>query len=891
MFARPLFLLSLLLQSIVVDAQIEGKVIDATSGEAIPFAHVFISNTTALAVTDLNGYFYLNGITNGSGQLVVTFVGYEDFSMSLSSTRKPGKLEIALRPKKETLETVTVAATEDKEWQRGLKIFKRDFFGRTLNAKGCEILNPWVLEFEKKGNTFLADASAPLEIMNEALGYELVFHLNTFQSAAGAYSIVGPVRFRPLDDPARIEEWERRRLTAYLGSMKHFFRLLSKGDYKENGFRIYRSVNALENEQRTGKFELDLGKRVKEVTREEVVRDDAREGLILFSLKPVEIHYLEGRDFEPIYDDVLHQVSWIQASGGMVRFDSAGNILNPQDVVVSGYWNKLRVADLLPLDYMPGQSLQSDQEETIRIVTDRGVYAPESRAWYTVLVSGRSLTVDVDLIDSAGRVLASRMDPVERGMGTGSFVVPKGTSPLYLRATTPKSYSDGHAFVKPVMRDAGNFMIRDNDAGPDRQLEWRLDSLGGREMLTLSMLDTDRDTLSGNFALAITHAGSDGDCLQGEWQSFEKPRAAPVTGVPSGTITNRKGNPLSGKLVFFTSNLGYSLERNVSANGRFRLDDLINFDSTRWMVQFYDRKNRSVEDFEVRFDDIEIRTFSQLTLPSITCELEARGMAAPEKTTARKVEKAPGVDGLQLSDSTTLLSEVTVRGRRISRDARPSTSFRSYGAPQYVVKGEELAKNPVGVNLLNTLNGRVPGLIMNESVSSWTGDASSFQIRGIGTWKKKEDPLVIIDGMPVDDYSLAREMLLTIPLTDIDKVEVRTGLSPMQGMKGNGVISVFTKRSKPLETASVPKSAFIKSVTIPGYSSPPVFTLDSAAWSTLFWSPAIEFSWRPVMTDTSTFPDVVDVLITGVSQLGEFTIIRRRLNLGERRAQAGSTSN
>jgi hypothetical protein len=148
---------------------LEGRVFDRETKEPVIFAHVFISGTTHVTVTDDNGLFRLRDIPE-SGELVVSYVGYQNFSMRFTSARKPGKIEIALLPSPESLAVVTVAATEDKEWQKNLKLFKRDFLGRTTNAKGCEILNPWVLEFEKKGATFLADASAPIDITNSTHG-------------------------------------------------------------------------------------------------------------------------------------------------------------------------------------------------------------------------------------------------------------------------------------------------------------------------------------------------------------------------------------------------------------------------------------------------------------------------------------------------------------------------------------------------------------------------------------------------------------------------------------------------------------------------------------------------------------------------------------------------
>lgn len=172
------------------------------------------------------------------------------------------------------------------------------------------------------------------------------------------------------------------------------------------------------------------------------------------------------------------------------------------------------------------------------------------------------------------------------------------------------------------------------------------------------------------------------------------------------------------------------------------------------------------------------------------------------------------------------------------------------------------------------------------------GETIRIQIRGQSTFAKQEPPLIIVDGLPFDELDQAYNMLQTIPLTDIDRVEVRTSLSPMMGTRGsNGVIAVYTKRTNRSVGTNVKFNSFVKSVTVKGYSAPPKFQLDSLEMTTLFWEPAVEFSWRPVMMETSNMPDVVDVMISGIDPAGSFFTIRRRVDLRARRAQLGSTSN
>jgi hypothetical protein len=58
---------------------VKGKIFDAKTNEAMPFASVYISNSTKGTQSDENGNYQLNNIPLGNVQLVVSFVGYDVF--------------------------------------------------------------------------------------------------------------------------------------------------------------------------------------------------------------------------------------------------------------------------------------------------------------------------------------------------------------------------------------------------------------------------------------------------------------------------------------------------------------------------------------------------------------------------------------------------------------------------------------------------------------------------------------------------------------------------------------------------------------------------------------------------------------------------------------------
>src|SRR4051794_38338462 len=68
------------------NATITGRVIDSKTQEPLPFANVFINNTTVGTATDDKGYFVLKKVPPGQVEVVFSFVGYQTYQTKLSVT-------------------------------------------------------------------------------------------------------------------------------------------------------------------------------------------------------------------------------------------------------------------------------------------------------------------------------------------------------------------------------------------------------------------------------------------------------------------------------------------------------------------------------------------------------------------------------------------------------------------------------------------------------------------------------------------------------------------------------------------------------------------------------------------------------------------------------------
>ncbi|MBI5646639.1 MAG: TonB-dependent receptor [Ignavibacteriae bacterium] len=90
---------------------IRGIVIDAESGERLPFANVRVAGRDQGTSSNSEGHFFLPGVTGDSCTLVATYVGYGPRDVRVDMTDAVPRLEIPLLPVSIALRGVTVTAS------------------------------------------------------------------------------------------------------------------------------------------------------------------------------------------------------------------------------------------------------------------------------------------------------------------------------------------------------------------------------------------------------------------------------------------------------------------------------------------------------------------------------------------------------------------------------------------------------------------------------------------------------------------------------------------------------------------------------------------------------------------------------------------------------------
>jgi CarboxypepD_reg-like domain len=313
------YVLLLLLLTCVYSAHtqkvLKGTVIEQETNKPIQAASVFLNNTSVGTTTNGQGYFELE-IPNGKFDLIVSSIGFETFSQTITANDIITLSTIKLAPKVKALEAVVVEPFLKDGWEKWGRFFLESFIGTSAFAADCRIKNIQAIKFRhsKKDNTLTAIALEPLIIENKALGYTIRYQLEnfTYQFNDRYVFYQGYPFFEPMKgNAARQKRWTQNRKAAYEGSLLHFMRSLYRNKLIEEGF----SMNHLKKVPNTEK------QRVKEIFKK-ATRTVQSENTTLKINSGASMH----PDSSAYYSTVMRQpdrfdvLSKVQLSGDSVAF-------------------------------------------------------------------------------------------------------------------------------------------------------------------------------------------------------------------------------------------------------------------------------------------------------------------------------------------------------------------------------------------------------------------------------------------------------------------------------------------------------------------------------------------------------------------------------------------
>ncbi len=108
----------LFLNSAQAQCTVKGVLFDGENGEAIPFANVILDGTTHGCATDINGFFLINKVKEGTYTLKVKYMGYEEYNEQVTLVKnKTVTMTIHLKPAAQILKTVEITDSKKEERQ------------------------------------------------------------------------------------------------------------------------------------------------------------------------------------------------------------------------------------------------------------------------------------------------------------------------------------------------------------------------------------------------------------------------------------------------------------------------------------------------------------------------------------------------------------------------------------------------------------------------------------------------------------------------------------------------------------------------------------------------------------------------------------------------------
>ena len=202
-----------------------------------------------------------------------------------------------------------------------------------------------------------------------------------------------------------------------------------------------------------------------------------------------------------------------------------------------------------------------------------------------------------------------------------------------------------------------------------------------------------------------------------------------------------------------------------------------------------------------------------------------------------------------LAASTQELGEVVVTALGIKKQKK------SLGYAVQEIKGQSLveAREP---NIANALSGKVAGLQVVKS-SAGPGGSSKLVLRGFNSLTGDNQPLIVVDGVPMDNFTGASNNdywnpsldmgngIADINPEDIESLSVLKGPSAaaLYGSRaGNGVILITTKTGRKQKGLGV---TFTSSVGFESIFTRPKMQNDYGQGSTDVFNPRSNLSWGP----------------------------------------------
>ena len=331
---KALIVIVVILSCWRINAQVfTGTVYDRATNQPLPDVYVSFNGTVAFAVTDNSGKFELTVAQRLNTQLVFSHIAYNMVIVENPFDELPEKIYMEQRIN--VLSDVIVRPDQFSRRQK-LRVFREQFLGITQAGRSCRIVNEddITIWFHLPTRTLRASSEQPIEVINQYLGYRVLFLLIDFQVEYSSVTLdrnnvmqshfavtTSYVDLSP--DDRRIK---RRRDDVYVRSSNFFFKNFANNTLNENGFQIYKDGYLTDH---------NLYFATEDTLSLKMIRRMTVPSLSTFSV----LYRRRQSDFRFTTDTLL--------------VDQYGNIDPFDKVIFWGTMGQNRAGDMLPIDYEP----------------------------------------------------------------------------------------------------------------------------------------------------------------------------------------------------------------------------------------------------------------------------------------------------------------------------------------------------------------------------------------------------------------------------------------------------------------------------------------------------------------------------------------------------------
>jgi hypothetical protein len=392
------FVFGFLLLTLITDGQklLKGIVLDQSKKKPVIKALVFLNGTTIGTSTNEQGGFALN-IPNGRHTLVISSVGFETQNQIINTDNFSDSITINL----EISQSQKIPADHygKNAFENWINFFLINFIGTSINAQDCKIKNTKSIHFlaSEEDDELSAFADEPLVIENKALGYTILYKLESFNCnfKAQSLSYMGYAFFQPMNgNTDKQKKWEKRRSETYFGSMMHFMRSVYLNKIVEEGFEVralrkIRNIpgyppNQVQSNDLHSVKTTDSSKTFAPDSsfvddyRDQIANADNYKDVIGTTLSGDSIaresdgntavldftNFLliiyRGRkgsfEFDQQYNEVDMTSQLILLNRKTVEIEADGSYYDPRNLMILGYWaSSEKIANVLPFDYQPSK--------------------------------------------------------------------------------------------------------------------------------------------------------------------------------------------------------------------------------------------------------------------------------------------------------------------------------------------------------------------------------------------------------------------------------------------------------------------------------------------------------------------------------------------------------